>query len=278
LFCHDAKLAVAFTGLATFGTFDTATWLAETLFEIAETRVDIASLLEELRIRADATFSNLHVDDRRLSIIFSGFVYWAERPEPRVYVLSNFEHGQSDAQTFSLRTVSAKDSVIVEIAGRSAAIPPGTLALLRSLMQRSIPTPSIVRFAVKHLQRAAKDIRSLKLIGEHCNSAVIFSAPDTVVTSTYHSTKNMHCAYGANVVIAQTLISLGYEISGPNILAGPEIRKRDPCWCGSGDLFKHCHRKKFGSVYVHHSAFKRPLSAMVRSIPKLRARSAGSSV
>ena len=264
LFCNDAKLAVGFTGLATLQAFDTATWLAETLSEIANVHADIAPLLAELQVRASSRFSSLVASDSRLSILFVGFVYWSERPEPRAYVLSNFDGPASDPPTFSLRTISVHDSVIVEPAGTISGLPITALASLRALMQKALPPQALIRFAVGHLQRAARDSRSSNRIGEQLNTAVLLAQPDTAVISTYHSAKYTHRAYGANVVVAGAPISLGIEIFGTSVLAGPEIRKHDPCWCGSGSAFKHCHMKKYGSVYARHAAFKKPLPWFVR--------------
>jgi hypothetical protein len=266
LFCNDAKLAVAFTGLATFGEFDTATWLAEMLFEIGQTQCEITSLLEELRVRANEKFSSIKTRDSRLTIIFSGYAYWSDSPELIVYVLSNFAHDQSDLQNFTLRTISAEKSVIVEFAGMTKAISAQTIEYLRSLAQKSIPSQSILRSAVKKMQCAAKDAHSLKLIGEQYNSAVINAAPDAIVTSTYHTDKNADRAYLTNVVIKGAIISLGIEIFSSSILAGPDIRKKSPCWCGSGNSFKSCHMRKFGSVYAHCEAFKEPLPFCFRHI------------
>lgn len=264
LFCADARLAVAFTGLATHGSFDTSTWIAETLHAIGETIRDIHSVLEEFRRRAGARFSTFLEDDRRLTIVFCGFVYWTESPEPRVFVLSNFEHGGSASSSFTLRTSGGPNSTLLELAGTSAHVSERTTERLRSLLNANVPPSSLVRFAVRHLQNAAKDERSLRRIGEQCNAAVIHSAIDTPVTNTYHTAKNANRAYGPNVVVLGSLVCLGSEVMAPSILAGPEIRKQDPCWCDSGLTFKRCHMRKYGAVYLNHPAWNRPLVSMIR--------------
>jgi len=116
------------------------------------------------------------------------------------------------------------------------------------------------------MQYAARDAGSLNLIGEQYNSAVINAAQDTKVTSTYHTARNANTAYLANVVIKGAVIALGVEIFSSSILAGPDIRKEAPCWCGSGVSFKSCHMKKFGSVYAHCKTFKEPLPVSLRHI------------
>jgi SEC-C motif len=56
----------------------------------------------------------------------------------------------------------------------------------------------------------------------------------------------------------------GYEIFSDTVLAGQNIRKKDPCWCGSGKKFKHCHLKKFGEIYVQCCMFKKPLNVFCK--------------
>jgi hypothetical protein len=266
MFCYDAKLAVAFTGIATLASFNTSDWLASTLSEIGRNYSDVASILAELKNRVELMISNLNVNDCRLSIVLSGFVYWDSTPEPRTYILSNFEHQQSPSRLFALRTISANNSVIVELAGTVATIPQSTINSLQHLLLARLPAKDIASFAVKHLQRAARDGRSAGRIGEQCNTAVLQAQPDTVVTSTYHSTRLTHRAYGANVVFIGSMVTTGTQLVSPFYLAGPDIRKKDPCWCGSGEKFQHCHMKKFGAVYARLPGFKSPLpmTAQVR--------------
>ena len=44
------------------------------------------------------------------------------------------------------------------------------------------------------------------------------------------------------------------------ILAGPDIRKNQECWCGSGEKFGKCHLKKFGSTYARVPGFRKPMA------------------
>lgn len=265
VFCHDAKLAVAFTGIATLASFNTSDWLANTIAEIGKVHSDIASILAELKNKADIMINSLNVNDRRLTIVLSGFVYWGATPEPRTYILSNFEHQLTASTIFALRTISANDSVIVENAGTDTAIPQSTINSLRQLLQARLPAKDIARFAVKHLQRAAHDGRSAGRIGEQCNTAILQAQPDTAVTSTYHSTRLTHRAYSANVVFVGSMVITGTQMVSPLYLAGPEIRKKDTCWCGSGERFNHCHMKKFGEVYARIPEFKSPLPMTVQT-------------
>lgn len=264
LFCNDAKLSIAFTGIATVGSFSTADWLEETLYDISTNFQEIAGILVELQSRLQAKIQTIQVADKRLTILFSGFVYWSAVPEPRIYVLSNFEQTGVIQDIFALRSISinANSPQLVELAGATSQIPEKTIHTLRSLLTKDLLPNDIVRFSVNHLQIAARSSASLNAIGEQCNVAILLAPVDTVVTSTYHTAKLSTRSYGANVVVALTGGRSrfgGPQLFGPSTLAGPEIHKKSPCWCGSGKLFKHCHMKKFGAVETKLPMFNRPL-------------------
>ncbi len=262
LFCDDARVTIAFTGLATLSGFNTSDWLVEQLSNIGITTGSITSILSELARRATARFLLLKSTEKRLSILISGFTYWTSIPQPIAYVLSNFEHGQSPGSGFTLRTIPPNDETIVEFAGNSSALPMCTKDAFRKLLSSSLDPASILRSAVKHLRLASQSTKSANSIGEQCNSAIILAEVDTTVTTTYHSNFKSYAAYGSNVVITRGLFVYGYEIFADTVLAGQDIRKNDPCWCGSGEQFKHCHMKKFGEIYIRHCAFKKPMYAV----------------
>jgi SEC-C motif len=259
LFCDDARLAVAFTGLATYQTFDTSTWLAETLSEIGETKGEIASLLHEFTNRAAACFSQLARLSPHVTFLFCGHVYSDGRSESRIYVVSNGDDPTRPTLTFSL-TAYATPGPKVVLAGMTTAAPPVVSDALRQLLRSDRIAPqSLLHFAVKRLRAVARDGRSAGLIGEQFNAAVIPSTVNTTVTSTYHSAKGSFSAFGANVVVTNGMIVLGPELHAGAMLSGPDIRKSDPCWCGSGEQFKHCHLKKYGAVYMRMAGFKKPM-------------------
>jgi SEC-C motif len=272
LLCDDARVSIAFTGLATLSGFNTSDWLVEELSNIGDTTGSIANILSELARRVSKRFSLLNTTEKRLSILISGFTYWTPTPQAIAYVLSNFEHGQLPESEFTLRTISPDNGIIVDFAGNSSALPDCTKDSLRSLLSSNLTPSSVLRSAVKHLRLSAQSNKSSNTIGEECNSAIIPSKVDTIVTTTYHSTFKSYVAYGSNVVITPGLSSMGCEIFADTVLAGPDIRRKDPCWCDSGKKFKNCHLKKFGEIYVKHSTFNKPLYSFFKmTIDKPRA-------
>jgi hypothetical protein len=260
LFCDDARLAIAYSGPAKSHhqasvVWNTSDWLFETLVDIGKRTGTIADILNELASRANEYVAKLEVNDKRLSILISGFVYWSGASKASVYVLSNCERGQAAGSGFAIRTISLVDSVLVEATGK---IPDQTLGTLRGLLSSDLDPPSVLRFAVKHLRLASGSCSQVS-IGKQCNSAIIRAEPDSLVTTTYHSDAKALRAYGANIVITGDSAVPGCELFSNAVIAGGDIKKRDPCWCGSGKAYKHCHMKQFGSVVFRIPMFKQPL-------------------
>jgi hypothetical protein len=257
-FCEDAKMAVAFTGLATFEEFNTSEWIATALSDVTLKFDSVADNIFQFKELLEQKFQELKILNKRLLVIFSGFVYWENRIEPKMYIISNFESSKS--QHFTIQSISSNNNEpIVEIFGDNTA-KSARIENLKNLLSQK--PASILRLAVSQIQKSAKSSESGSRIGEYCNSAILLADVDSPVTTTYHTPKNSKSAYGPNVVIAKASISFGYEIFSPSVLAGPEIRKKDPCWCGSGLKFKDCHMKKYGAIYLKNDFFRKPMMAV----------------
>ncbi len=258
LFCDDARVAIGFTGLATYETFNTSDWLVDELSNIGDSSGELLDILTELGRRAEVKLASLSAHYKRLGLLAVGFVYWEAAPRPTAYVLSNFGQGNK----FSLRVVPCTSGALVEVAGTTDQLPVKAEQSLRHLLSSNLPASHALRCAVRHLRHTASQGTSSGLIGSQCNSAIVPAAPNTTIVTTYHSSFHSYVAYGPNVVVTQGMRVYGTELFSGTVIAGAEIRKQDPCWCGSGMKFKHCHLKKFGSFYVKHPLFNRPLYAV----------------
>ena len=258
LFCDDARMAIAFTGLATIGEFNTANWLVEALSDIGRTHRGLSDILSQLRHRADETFSKFPAAHRRLCLMFVGFLHSGSAPQAAVYLLKNFQEWSGGTSEFILSNPSASQSPIVEVAGATAGFSASARSTLAQVVRSRTTGPNVVRAAIGAVQRASRHERSRGLVGLQCNTAVLSSQPDSRVVATYHSAHVTGRAYGANVVIAGDSCAKGIMMETAQALAGPEIRKKDPCWCGSGKIFKNCHLKTFGSIYVNLPGWKCP--------------------
>jgi|SRR5882724_10067807 len=76
--CRDARLTVAYTGLAELGNFLTRRWLPEALMESAAPDFLMGPTIERFKERATRDFAKLKVikpSDKHLSVVFAGYCY-----------------------------------------------------------------------------------------------------------------------------------------------------------------------------------------------------------
>jgi hypothetical protein len=259
LACHDARVTLAFTGLASLGTFKMSDWIVNTLWQINQTGVfTLLDTLDALRQELEKLFAGFSYA-HRLTVLVCGFTYWDEAPRPCLFKISNFDPEPFSAAKFVLTIGSPSPDGFVEIAGMTQSVPLATTERLLALLASGAPRPSLVRYATLHLQRAARDGFASGSIGERCNAAVIQAECDSAITSTYHTPRKAHRAYGCNVLVFGHSMFMGPDIIAAQALASGESRKKDPCWCGSGKTYRECHLKKYGAVEVRHGLWKHPL-------------------
>jgi hypothetical protein len=97
----NGRFAVGYTGLAAAGSFRTHPWLVEQLGEVSEPEYLAGVALQRLRDRLDHVFKekrvlrNLSRAQRRLTVVFSGFLEAGGTVRGANAVLSNFQDPQS---------------------------------------------------------------------------------------------------------------------------------------------------------------------------------------
>ena len=97
LTCLNARLAFGFAGLAKYGSFSTRDWLLKALMDSGPPEFTAKEVLERLRVRVSDTFRldpALRVaqrEDKRLSIIFSGYLYHHSPPLAAFAILTNYQ-------------------------------------------------------------------------------------------------------------------------------------------------------------------------------------------
>lgn len=271
LCCEDARAVIAFTGLAEAGTFSTQDWLLNTLGVIDQTTHTFMETLLQLKEHATRDISAVVTPDRRLTFAIAGFVFGAEQPAVVCHYLSNFENELGIARPdFELRTLNpGADGVLVEALGATSGLKASDTKMLREMLLGKKRAPDVVRKAVHAIQAGASNPMSQGLVGKQCNSAVVPCQPNTTLVSTYHSAFPSNVAYGANAALSfstRSCFFTGYELFSEAFIAGPAIRNRDPCWCGSGTVSKHCHLKRMGSVRARVAGFKRPLAMLAEAV------------
>lgn len=273
LFCDDARVAIAYTGLAVHGSFTTKQWLLDTLYEIGAEKHTLDEILFEFQTRTSRVFSRLSGPAQLIAFLISGFRYSTDT-EKVCYLLSNYDPNAVKyiaGDKLELRALGAPGTETVEAAGFKSVLTKRDYSSLRRMLAAGNAAHVVLRKAVEIVQRVSKEGMSRGWIGAQCNSAVVPQLPDTIIVGTYHSAATVSEVFGQDVVLAITgcrAVVADMKLTADKmILAGPLIRKNDDCWCGSGKRFKVCHLKKFGSVYAQLPGFRKPMS-MISSFTK----------
>lgn len=260
LFCDNARVAIAYTSFLT-PYFDTSTWILENLNELSKNSDDYHDLIYGLSDKATVKFSSLTAYDNRLTIIIVGFIYDKNGSHPISHVISNCLDSNLPANEFHVFSSEPSDGKIVAFHGDTTNLPKNLDKTILKLLNSNLSSSDLLRFSYKQILNCTKRSGGRTVIGTQCNSAIISAEVNTTVTTTYHSNFKTYAAFGPNIIITKGGISYGSEIFTSTIIAGPEIRKKDKCWCGSGSFFKDCHMKKFGSWYAKFGGFKKPMYA-----------------
>lgn len=265
LCCQDARVAIAFTGLARAKQFDTSEWIMSYLDKIAPPNDWFDSIFEGMRSEIDDEFKRCKFTKYGLTILVTGFVH-ANSATTRVsQTISNVtESGEIGAEFRIVKESVGDGDGTAVVAGKTTAVSSRARNALKILADSLADPRNAVRKAVRTLHDAAESGSAMRTIGDYCNSAVIECLPDTPIVATYHVPRVDRVVHGPSIVITGAMSSYGVEMQGPNALTGPEIGKKAHCWCGSGLFFRYCHRKKFGSVYAKSTLFRAPMTWMQR--------------
>lgn len=273
LFTADAKVVIAFTGLAKFRDFDTAEFISNTLVHNAEPdRVLVPMrdrLVDALQDRLGKI--SLPAQAKRLSLVFCGYEYEEDDPSSDYFQatgvlwrISNFESEQSTSSV-------AHDRFIVEdtlpreadtdspyaflAAGTTAGLIPDQLSKLESLLHERRPARALAAKALDIGHEAARAPLSSGAIGTSWSAAVIPIEPSAPVWIQYYADSPRLHHFNPNLIDAsageQPIIAINnmmVETKRPHALGFPGAPRNGPCPCGSTLKYKRCHGKRSASI------------------------------
>ena len=248
LACYDARMAIAFTGLATWGSFSTEKWLLESLSVALEKSNRVQFVLDTLKDKATKEFGDLKIaaKHKHLTFIFLGYVY-ADEPGLNCWTISN---SQTNGGTFLLsQYMPESDSgIILRAEGSTGNIGGGELSNLKNILKSDKPYQAI---EAKSYDIIKKTSFADNVIGEQSSCCVIHKSKNKPMCSTYYSGYSTQTAYGVNSVFGLIEGSKPMVTSGAKLIVGdqlppvtvPRVGRNDPCSCGSGMKYKKCHGK-----------------------------------
>jgi hypothetical protein len=265
LICSNARMAFGFTGLAQFGRFLTRDWLLDALFKCGAPNFSIGKILEDLKVEANKTFSeNVALcaaakKDKRLSIMFSGFIYFDDPPRQGFAILTNyqnFETYQDDIEAWDEFAVTVwherrpADNVptLLQRVGNWHSMTQNDMNELRKLLKDKKPSSAIIGKATELIREIADRPAAQGYIGKQLSSVCIPSNLNENIESSYHSAINKHEIHCVDRII---LLPEGQDVfkdvkfgkvdtKTPPIVV-PKVGRNRPCPCGSGKKYKYCH-------------------------------------
>lgn len=272
--CKNARLAIGFTGLARFGSFDTQTWLTETLCNCSLPDFDAKSIIDRFTEKATSAFG-AHPDlkkapalHKRLSIMFTGYLYNQTPPRGALALVSNF---QSLDDEIMHKTAQDKFQAYYQTEPRPN--PPrmklfhrvgfDNLGLFATDFNEAIdmvvdrlPIRNIESKLVNYIRKISRHPSSANTVGEQISSVIIpcdrkkgFSCsyfPISARVETYML--DLVCAINHKKLIAIKDINMSHcGLFEGSPIVGPKMKPNQLCWCKSGKKYKRCHGSKLYS-------------------------------
>jgi hypothetical protein len=261
--CQDARLAVAYTVLAEYGTFQTRFWLPTALVESAAPDFQVGPTIERFRERATRDFAGLKLNtrDKRFTVVLAGYYYGDATPRCCCWQMSNFEgidaqepplaeaSDEFKAEFRGERPASDRPSLLLA-AGEYRAVSQVDFDSLGPLVREYKPANALVGKAVEVIHAAADSSRAKGVIGKQCTSIVLPSKLDEQAVGEYHSATLARRRYfpsfikaseSGAFVIADPEVEVRGVNNQPIVLSVPKVGRNHVCPCGSGLKFKKCH-------------------------------------
>lgn len=270
LTCSNARLSVGFTGLARAGSFNTREWLLKKLNECAPPDYIADQIIKRFTEKATKEFSHipnlksLSRVHKRLSIMFTGYLYHHAPPLGALAIVSNFQNidlnttlnESSDNFNYYFREERRPNDGKIILFFKIGTLPPvqkKDIKIIKELVANRKPARAIENKLVDIIRKLSDHAAAGNTIGKQLNSIIIPRDLTMGVESNYHSeTVKMETYIPDQVMVVSNKLHMNVsnirvEPVDPTTsppMSGPKLKPKQPCWCGSGKKYKHCHGKK----------------------------------
>lgn len=265
LTCRNGRFAFGATGLARYGGFSTREWLLDALLEAGSPDYEMAGILGRLTERATSEFAQNRVlrsapsAAKRLSVMFSGYLYHRDPPLAAFAILTNFQDFESGLDQpeawdeFRLIRWSEKrpfdgEPTLVQRVGNWQAMTGDDEMVLRGLLEARKPARAIIGKAVEVMAEIADRPAANGTIGKQLTTICIPRNLEDPIESSYFTSINRSVIVGADgawlMADDKRLVWKDPQLEiGGKVVAVPKVGRNQPCPCGSGRKYKHCHGK-----------------------------------
>jgi hypothetical protein len=257
LILDDARVGVAFTGLARAGDFSTDTWVVDAFIEAAGEQHTLKAAVEGFTERATAQWSRIRGSHtaKNTTFLFAGYRY--EDP-PRSFFghVSNFEDVKGrprvrsdrgfEVQWMVERDSSGSGTACVAVAGESTVLDDGQMQALVDMAQEDKPAHALIAKALAIGRRASERAPS---IGKKFSSLVIPADPAQQCVGDFHHPGATTTVHVPNLIVstsesgtfAHRGLSVTFETATGEPVGIPRVGRNDRCPCRSGLKYKRCH-------------------------------------
>jgi hypothetical protein len=261
---EDARLVFGFTGLAKSGKFKTMEWITKNLVDLSSPDFQIRSILERLTEKASDDFSEfpelakLHPKDRRLTVMFAGYLDNYSPPLTVYVMLTNFQDfdtGKNSAVAWPEFKSTYRNEkrpgnnqwTLIQHVGASPAVDRRDELALQTLLIQRKPGNAIVQKSVDVIRKLADKPKAQGAVGKQLSSVILPQAMDRPPVGEYHSMiKGKTIYFPATVVIKKQIqfAGLGGKLRAhQRDIVFPKSGRNQLCPCGSGEKYKMCHGK-----------------------------------
>ena len=189
LLCRDARVVVAYTGLASIGeppnrgpapagTFRTAAWLLDAVTASAPPERKLLPLIDRFSDRAEAKFESLPLKhpQKPLAVLFAGYGYVSPtdaRPTRRAVANFTGSSVNSSAQFAVTEADPGHGGAYMLALGTRRAITDKHVQAVQHLIAQGRPPQALVGKVVDILRTVAADPKSRDAIGTQCDSVIL---------------------------------------------------------------------------------------------------------
>jgi len=270
LICGNARLAFGFTGLSQIWDFKTRPWLLSALEECSPPDYTIGGILDRLKKKATRDFHTLPAlrsipqSNKRLSVMFSGYLYNQDPPLVVCALLSNFQglkfsavsrtaRDEFECTYYTEKRPTDQEISLVQRVGFWPAMNNKDVDSLRKFLKELRPAKAITGKAVEIMRTIADRPQAEGKIGKQLSSISLPSDITMSAETDYYSNVLAHEVYMPDMIVAVndknqssfTGISLqAVDPANTPPMEVPKVGRNQPCPCGSGKRYKWCHGRK----------------------------------
>jgi hypothetical protein len=269
--CLNGRFAVGFTGLAKIPGFAFQPWLVEALYRSAPPDYGTMETAERLKFELDLLFdkhpgiARLHSFQKRLTLLFSGYIYIGGRPFILNLWISNFQNfetfedfplAQPRFHIFSELEAEEHSPPVsfIQRVGMWTAMTRDDEDILRRVLESSGSLETLVNAGVSVVRRVSNRPLSQNSVGEEVAVAIVPRDPREPATSRVRLSKSSNAINLLDSVLAlppaggvpsMMIRDVKLEVQNRGGKGQPAIRAiqgpNELCSCKSGLKFKYCH-------------------------------------